>query len=343
MENEIKLSEVDQNKRKDKISQWRDRSKFTREDLQYKFKHSVKKNKRRLSTMFRVLIILCISYVILSPIIVIITNSFFTANDVYSPIVSLLPEEGTLQNYILSFKRLNYPKTLLFTMIYVITLTIIQIFICSMAGYGFARFKFPFKKVMFACVILTFVIPAHTIMLPLYMTFRSIDFFGLIEGSTGSAINLLGTKAPMYVMTLLGVGLRSGLYIYIFNQFFRGLPKEIEEAAFVDGAGMVYTYFRIMLVNAVPAIITCTVFSLVWQYNDSFYPGLFSMNPKYMMSMKLNSLRTTIEYIEKIQDAAISQTYVYAGVIMALVPMVVIYLLLQKHFIEGVERSGIVG
>ena len=305
--------------------------------------HSMKKSKTKLFSICKALIILCISYIILSPIVVIISNSFFTADDVYSPIVSLLPEEGTLVNYTLSFKRLNYPKTLLNTMTYVITLTLIQIFICSLAGYGFARFKFPFKKIMFACVILTFVIPTHTIMLPLYMTFRNIDFFGLMKDANGSGINLLGTKAPMYVMTLLGVGLRSGLYIYIFNQFFRGLPKEIEEAAFVDGAGMIYTYFRIMLVNAVPAIITCTVFSLVWQYNDSFYPGLFSMNPEHIMSMKLSSLRTTIEYIEKIQDAAISQTYVYAGVIMAVVPMLIIYLLLQKHFIEGVERSGIVG
>lgn len=318
-------------------------TKPTREEVIYIMNHSVKKQKRRLISVFKFLIILCISYVILAPIVVIISNSFFTANDVYSPIVSLIPEEGTLQNYELSFKRLDYPKTMLYTMIYVITLTMIQIFICSMTGYGFARFKFPLKKLMFGCVILTFVIPTHTIMLPLYMTFRNIDFFGLIQGTTGGAVNLLGTKVPMYVMTILGVGLRSGLYIYIFNQFFRGLPKEIEEAAFVDGAGMIYTYFRIMLVNAVPAIITCTVFSLVWQYNDSFYTGLFSMDSKYILSMKLNSLRTTIEYIEKIQDSAISQTYVYAGVLMALIPIVLIYLILQKYFIEGVERSGIVG
>ncbi len=313
------------------------------EDFIDKMKRRYIKQKKRITSIFKYLVILCIAYVILSPVVIIISNSFFTPKDVYSPVVSLIPEEGTLQNYILSFKRLDYVKTMFFTLIYVVSITVIQVLICSITGYGFARFNFPFKKIMFGCVILTFVIPVHTIMIPLYMTFRSVDFFGLVSVITGSPANLLGTKAPMYIMTFLGVGLRSGLYVYIFNQFFRGLPKEIEEAAFVDGAGMIYTYFKIMLVNAVPAIITCTVFSLVWQYNDSFYPGLFSMDSKYILSMKLSTLRTTIEYIEKIMDSAISQTYVYAGVCMALIPIIIIYLILQKYFIEGVERSGIVG
>lgn len=338
-------SEVVTKKKIDKkINKLQDlKSLSSKEEFTDKLKHLYVKQKSRIAVIFKYLVIICISYIILSPVVVIITNSFFTPNDVYSPVVSLIPEEGTLQNYILSFKRLDYVKTMVFTLLYVLSITGIQIFICSMTGYGFARFDFPFKKIMFACVILTFVIPAHTIMIPLYMTFRNIDFLGLVTLATGSPVNLLGTKAPMYVMTLLGVGLRSGLYIYIFNQFFRGLPKEIEEAAFVDGAGMLYTYFKIMLVNAVPAIVTCTVFSMVWQYNDSFYPGLFSMDSKYILSMKLSTLRTTIEYIEKIMDSAISQTYVYAGVCMALVPIIIIYLILQKYFIEGVERSGIVG
>ena len=126
----------------------------------------------------------------------------------------------------------------------------IQIVVCSMVGYGFARFDFPLKKVLFGCVVIMIVIPTHTIMLPLYMTFRNFDPLGLVTLINGSPINLMSSPWPMYVMTVLGCGLRSGLYIYIFNQFFRGLPKEIEEAAFVDGASTWYTYFRIMLVNA---------------------------------------------------------------------------------------------
>lgn len=288
-------------------------------------------------------IIIGISYVILGPIIIMITNSFFTADDLYNPVVLLIPEQGTLQNYVVSFGRMAYLKTLLQTMIYVMSLTLLQLLVCSMAGYGFSRFEFPFKKLLFGCVIITIVIPTHTIMLPLYMTFRDFDVLGLAKLFTGSHVNILGTRLPMYIMTALGAGLRSGLYIYIFNQFFRGLPKEIEEAACVDGAGPWYTYFRIMLVNAMPSILTVTVFSVVWQYNDIFYAKLFSINSKYLISMKIASLRASIGFLDQIKDTGLIQVYVYAGVVLTLIPVVLIYVLLQKYFIEGVERSGIVG
>lgn len=306
-------------------------------------KKTMNKGKIKLINLLKFLVIISISYVILSPLIVIISNSFFTGNDVYSPIVSLLPLEGTLQNYIISFKRIDYVKTMLHTLGYVISLTLIQLLISSMVGYGFARFQFKLKKFMFACVIFSIVIPTHTIMLPLFMEFKNFDIFGIVSLFKGEGITMLGSRVPMYIMTTFGVGLRSGLYIYIFTQFFRGLPKEIEEAACVDGAGPLYTYFKIMLVNTKPAVLTCAVFSLVWQYNDTFYANLFTINSKYLISMKINTLRTSIEYLDKIEDSAISQTYVYAGVLMALAPLIIMYLILQKHFIEGVERSGIVG
>lgn len=299
-------------------------------------KNSLRAIKSFLVTTLKVLVIVGISYIILMPLITVVTNSFFTESDAHNPMVSLIPLEGTLDNFKLSFSRMNYIKTLGHTFVYVIGLTLLQLLICSMAGYGFARFKFPGKSILFACVILTIVIPTHTIMLPLYMTFRNF-------GIGGATANLLGSRAPMFIMTALGVGLRSGLYIYIFNQFFRGLPKEIEEAAFVDGAGPFYTWLRIMLPNAMPSVLTCTVFSIVWQYNDTFFARLFSVNSKYLISMKLSSLKASLEYVDKIHDTAVLQIYVYSGVVLALIPVLIIYILLQKRFIEGVERSGIVG
>jgi multiple sugar transport system permease protein len=212
-----------------------------------------------------------------------------------------------------------------------------------MAGYGFARFDFPFKKLLFGCVIITIVLPTHTIMLPLYQHFRNWDLFGILNATLGHKMNLLSSEMPMYLMTLLGSGLRSGLFIYIFRQFFRGLPKEIEEAAFIDGAGMWYTYFRIMMPNAMPSILTVTVFSMVWQYNDMFYIKLFSMPSKNHITFRLSTIQATIEFVDEIKDPMVSQLNVYAGVILVLLPILIIYLFLQKYFMEGVERSGIVG
>lgn len=275
------------------------------------------------------IVIVGISYVILAPILGMLVKSFMSDADAYNPMVYMIPTAPTLDRYKLVIQRLNYFPTMAKDLLYTLSLMVIQIFVCSMVGYGFARFDFPFKKLLFACVVVMIVLPTNTIMLPLYMTFRKV--------------NLMGTPIPMYIMTLLGCGLRSGLYIYIFNQFFRGLPKEIEEAAFVDGAGVWYTYFRIMLVNAVPAVITVAVFSMVWQYNDTFYAKLFLVSEDIVISKKISSLVAVIANIDKILDTTAQQLYLDAGIILVMLPIILIYVFLQRYFIEGVERSGIVG
>lgn len=292
---------------------------------------------------FKLVIIVGICYVILGPVIGIISSSFFSDSDSYNPMVYLIPQEPTLERYKIAIEYLNYGKTMTASLLYSLTLMLIQVFICSMVGYGFARYKFPLKNLLFGCVVVMIVIPVHTIMLPLYMTFAKFDVFGIIEATGGSAVNLLSTPIPMYIMTFFGCGLRSGLYIYIFNQFFRGLPKEIEEAAFVDGAGTWYTYFRIMLVNAIPSVITVAIFSMVWQYNDTFYARLFVISDDMVISKKISTIEASISNVEKILDPKILELFLDAGIVLVMIPIIIIYVALQKQFIEGVERSGIVG
>ena len=293
--------------------------------------------------LFQIVIIVGICYVILGPIIGIISSSFFSDADNYNPMVYLIPQEPTLERYKIAIQYLNYWRTMLASLVYSLTLMIVQVVICSMVGYGFARFNFPFKNVLFACVVVMIVVPTNTIMLPLYMTFAKFDVFGIVSLIKGAPVNLLSTPVPMYIMTLFGCGLRSGLYIYIFNQFFRGLPKEIEEAAFMDGAGTWYTYFRIMLINALPSVVTVAIFSMVWQYNDTFYAKLFLINNNIVISKKISTIEASISNVEKILDPNILELYLDAGIVLIMIPIVIIYVLLQKQFIEGVERSGIVG
>lgn len=293
--------------------------------------------------LFRLAIILGICYVILGPVIGIISSSFFSDADRYNPMVYLIPQEPTLYRYKIAMVYLDYWKTMGSSLLYSLTLMVLQVLVCSMVGYGFARFNFPFKNVLFACVVVMIVIPTNTIMLPLYMTFAQFDVFGIISAVTGSPVNLLSSPVPMYILTLFGCGLRSGLYIYIFNQFFRGLPKEIEEAAFVDGAGTWYTYFRIMLVNALPSVVTVAIFSMVWQYNDTFYARLFLISDDIIISKKIASIEANISNVEKILDPTILELFLDAGIVLIMIPIIIIYVALQKQFIEGVERSGIVG
>lgn len=291
----------------------------------------------------RFAIIVGVCYVILSPIIGIFVNSISSDRDAYNPMVYILPHNPTLERYQLVWERIEYLPTMAKDLLYTISLMAIQILVCSMVGYGFARFEFPFKKLLFGCVVVMIVIPSHTIMLPIYMTFKDFDPLGLCTLIFGDSLNLMGSPIPMYIMTVFGCGLRSGLYIYIFNQFFRGLPKEIEEAALVDGCGTWYTYFRIMLVNAMPSVITVAVFSLVWQFNDTFYAKLFLISEDIVISNKISSLQATIANTDQILDTTIQELYLDAGIMLVVLPIVLIYILLQRHFIEGVERSGIVG
>ena len=183
--------------------------------------------KNFLVNLLRAAILIGVGYVILSPVIGIIVNSISSNKDAYNPMVFVLPQFPTLERYALAIERMNYFPTMFRDLLYTLTLTALQLLVCSMVGYGFARFDFPMKKLLFGCVVVMIVIPAHTIMLPLYMTFKSFDPFGIVSAIKGTP-GIMGTVVPMYIMTLLGCGVRSGLYIYIFNQFFRGLPKEIE-------------------------------------------------------------------------------------------------------------------
>lgn len=298
--------------------------------------------KNFLVNLLRAAILIGVGYVILSPVIGIIVNSISSNKDAYNPMVFVLPQFPTLERYALAIERMNYFPTMFRDLLYTLTLTALQLLVCSMVGYGFARFDFPLKKLLFGCVVVMIVIPAHTIMLPLYMTFKSFDPFGIVSAIKGTP-GIMGTVVPMYIMTLLGCGVRSGLYIYIFNQFFRGLPKEIEEAALVDGCGVWYTYFRIMLINAMPAVITVAVFSIVWQFNDTFYAKLFLISEDVVISKKISSLQAVIANEDKILDTTIQELYLDAGIVLIILPILIIYLVLQKYFIEGVERSGIVG
>ena len=299
-------------------------------------------SKSLLLSLFRLILLVGISYVILAPAIGIVSSSFFSNSDAYNPMVFTIPIAPTLERYARAAARMNYFPTVLNTILYTLSLTAIQVLVSSCVGYGFARFQFPLKKILFACVVVMIVLPYHAIMLPLYIIFRNFDplgLFSLFQIST----NLMGTPWPVYVMTIFGCGLRSGLYIYIFNQFFRGLPKEIEEAAFVDGAGTFYTFFRIMLANAAPAVVTVAVFSLVWQYNDTFFGNLFRIGSDILVSKRLSSLQVNIAVLDRILDIAVQELYVNAGVVLVMLPVVILYLVLQKRFIEGIERSGIVG
>ncbi|MDR0396251.1 MAG: carbohydrate ABC transporter permease [Oscillospiraceae bacterium] len=294
-------------------------------------------------SLLRWALIVGVSYVIVSPLIGMAARSFFSNSDQFNPMVYLIPQTPTLERYQVALKVMGYADVLPRNLLFVGGLAVIQAFVCSMVGYGFARFNFPLKRVLFGCLIVMIVLPSHVIMLPLYMLFQRFDPLGLFALMGMEPPNMLASPWPMYIMTAFGAGLRSGLYIYIFTQFFRGLPKEIEEAAEIDGAGAFYTYLRVMLPNAAPSALTVLIFSVVWQFNDKFYAQLFSISPRIALSKQISGLQASVSNLYQLRDPSLTTLYLYAGVMLTIVPLLVLYIILQRRFIEGVERSGIVG
>ncbi|MCL1843944.1 MAG: carbohydrate ABC transporter permease [Defluviitaleaceae bacterium] len=301
------------------------------------FENTVQKNITRVKNLIMgacmAIIIVGVCYIILSPIFGIISRSFMHPQDLANPLIFLIPQNFTLQNINYAIRHMHYWRTLAQTMGFALGFSVLHVAVCSMVGYGFARFKFPGANILFAFVILTIVVPVHSYMVPMFINF---SFF------LGTNVNLLNTYFALGLLTATGVGLRSGLYIYIFRQFFRGLPKEIEEAAFIDGAGPFYTYIKVMMPNAIPAIVTVFLFSFVWHYNDTFYTSLLMPNLNFL-STRLMGLGPTYSMMENVYSPALIQMVVFAGVMLAVVPILTIYLFLQRYFVEGLERSGIVG
>ncbi|WP_337104410.1 carbohydrate ABC transporter permease [Paenibacillus sp. YIM B09110] len=308
--------------------------------------------KKWLWVIIRFVLIFGIAFVIVYPILLKLSIAFKSMDDLYDSTVIWVPKAFTLDNFKLVFTAMNYPKVLTNTFMLSAGVMILQTITCVLAGYGFARIKFRGSGLLFGAVIFTILVPSHTIMIPLYLHFKNFDLFGLIELIKGKPANLINSYWPFIISAVLGMGVKTGLYVYIFRQFFRGIPREIEEAAYVDGAGYFSTFSRVILPNAIPSMITVMLFSFVWQWNDSFFTNMYLNEPKVMSSMMSSSgyaIATFLSGGEQaatasyVQDPFFMSMMMNTSVLMAILPLIILYVFVQRHFVESVERSGLVG
>lgn len=305
---------------------------------------------RRNWSIVRGVIIAGICFLILYPTLVKLSVSFMPEQDIYDVTVRYVPKSPTLENYKTVLSAMRYNKAFWNTFKLSTLTSVMQLISCTVIGYGFARFRFKGRGVLFALVILTMIVPPQTLMIPLFLHFRYFDVLGIISAITGQkGINLLESYWPFVLMSLTGMGLKNGLYIYIMRQFFRGMPKELEEAAYVDGAGMLRTFGQIMLPSAVPAMVTVFLFSFVWQWTDTFYSNLFLMRTDVLAKTAANVSNQIMKDlsadigVDIYLSPAISSMYTNTGSLLVVLPLLILYLFAQKLFVESVERTGIVG
>lgn len=294
-------------------------------------------------------ILILLSYQLLYPILYIISMSIRKPMDAYDPSIIWIPKNLSVTGFIDAFKAMKYLSALKTSVILGVGSAIFDVGSCALAGYGFARYKFPGKNILFACVIFTLIVPAQTIILPSYLNMKYFDMGGLLKivskvFGTPPSINLIGSYWSFYLPSLFGAGIRSGLYIYIFKQFFESMSSSLEEAAYVDGSGPLRTFLHIMLPNAKNAIISVFLFSFVWHFNDYYLVKQFLGTTKRTLIVALSSLRVDLSsYIggQTEFDPLRILTRMQAGCLLAIIPLFVLFLITQKYFTDSIEHMGI--
>ncbi len=294
-------------------------------------------------SVLRTLLLGGLCFVILYPVIQQLLLAFRAPMDANDPSVVWIPKNWSVQNFTIAALVLDYWDALLNTLKLSAISMILQIASTALAGYAFSRLKFKGSEVLFIFVIITIVIPPQALSLAQYLYFRDLS--------------LIGKELSIYVMSGLGQGIRSGIFIYIFRSFFKGLPKELEEAAQIDGASVFRIFWNVMLPNARGAIVTVGLFAFVWQWNDVYFAKIFEISTATfpILTMRLVNAAENI-YAALFYTGGLSligqdvwsnpmflATISNVSALLMMLPLLIMYLFVQKQFVESIERTGIVG
>lgn len=307
-------------------------------------KKIMEKSGSLLYIVFRYIFLLGISYIMLYPVLKAISQSLNLASDFGSGSNEWIPNKLTFSNYIFVLHYFPYLEKLKNTLLIVVISTALQLVISAFAGYGLARYRFKGNGLVFVLVIITIVFPTQSYFLPLYSQYRYFDFLGIgqligLFSGTPVTVNLLNTYWPYILPALFGVGLNSGLFIFVFRQFFMSLPKELEEAARVDGCNALTTYIRIVVPNAVPVFVTVGLLSTVFYWNDDTVMKMFITKAEKFSLLSYLEVTSALESYEKAETFARWST----ALLLVQGPMMLLFCFGQKFFVECMDRSGIKG
>jgi multiple sugar transport system permease protein len=302
----------------------------------------------------RTFILIGLIFVILLPIFQKFSFALRHPMDITNPQVIWIPENFSNINFQIAYQLLDFGNTIWNTLIISAVSMLIQVMATAIAGYAFARLKFKGSNIVFYVILATLVVPNETLHISRVLYFSNSTFLG---------IRLIGNVFSMFILAAFGMGIRSAIFIYLFRQFFKGLPTELEESAQVDGAGVFRTFWSVMLPNARGAIVTVGLFAFVWQWNDYYFASLFqySANNFAVLSTKLaggtDALFTVLSgwvargdsFFQELTDETVRQNTLFYGLVantaalLMMLPLLIGYFFVQKLFVESIERTGIVG
>ena len=212
--------------------------------------------------------LIAFAYILLYPVLYMFANSIKTKQDLLDPSVQWISKHIDFSSFKGAYKAMDFGNTLWNTVRFEMVAAVIEVFTCSLFAYGLARFDIKHKKIYSFILILTILVPDIMLLMPRAMHFKQLDFLGILglfDKATGIDIrpNIIDTPWAFYLPSLFGVGLKGSLFIFIYMNFFKGLPKELEEAAMIDGAGAFRTYCSIIVPASGVVFLTVFVFSFI--------------------------------------------------------------------------------
>ncbi len=280
-----------------------------------------KKTKKRIHLALSYIIIIVIGVFMVYPIIWMFFATFKTNSEIFGS-TKLLASSYSFQSYVDGWNgtgKMTYGDYFLNTFKLAIPVTLLTLLSCSIVAYGFARFRFVGKKLMFSILIGTLMLPNAVIIIPRYSLFNK---FGWVD-----------TYLPFYVPALLGV---YPFFIFMLIQFMRGLPRELDESAYMDGCGTFRVFWNILLPLMKPALFSAGLFQFLWTYND-YLNSLIFINSvkKYTVSL---ALKLSLD-----AESVVQWNKVMAMAFVAVLPLIILFFAAQKYFVEGIATSGLKG
>lgn len=280
------------------------------------------KTKKRMATIIYHVLVCALGIVMIYPLAWMVMSSFKESNTIFTTATSLIPEKFTLQNYTTGWKGFakvtfaTFFKNSLFISVFATIGTILS---SSIVAYGFARCNFRGRKLLFGAMLATMMLPAQVLMIPQYLWYQKL--------------NWVNTYLPLIVPYCFAT---QGFFVYMMTNFIEGIPKELDEAAKIDGCSYYTIFTRIIFPLMKPTMITGTIFSFMWRWDD-FLGALLYVNKTEMYPVSLA--------LKMFCDPSSSSDYgaMFAMATLSILPAVLIFFFLQKYLVEGISTSGLKG
>ena len=277
-------------------------------------------------------VLICIGFIFLEPIFEMISKSIMTTKDLIDPSITWIAKHATLDNFKNAIGTLDIPTSILNSIWYSALLAIAQTFASATTGFALSRYTFRGRNFWFVMLIMAFILPVPLLTVPRIMMFSTVESI--------LGFKLINTVVPQFLLALLGQGTYSTMLVLIFYNFFNMIPKSLDEAAMIDGAGSLKVFYHVAIRLSISTILVVFLFSFVFNWNETYTTNILTGDALELLPGRLSLFDngSTSNAVSELNEAI-----KMAATLIAIAPLLVLYACVQRQFIEGIENTGITG